>query len=47
VVFGMPKEAVRRGAVEVVLPLYEIAGEVVRRTAAGAVHRLRSCDVTL
>ena len=36
VVFGMPAEAIKRGAVERVLPLDRIAGEVVRLTRAGA-----------
>ncbi len=36
VVFGMPAEAIKRGAVERVLPLDRIAGEVVRLTRVGA-----------
>jgi two-component system chemotaxis response regulator CheB len=35
VVYGMPREAVRRGAVDQVLPLHRIAGEVMRHAAAG------------
>jgi two-component system chemotaxis response regulator CheB len=31
VVFGMPHEAIKRGAVQKVLPLQEIAGEVLRK----------------
>ena len=30
VVFGMPKEAINRGAAEVVVPLSDIAGTVLR-----------------
>ena len=30
VVFGMPQEAIKRGAVDRILPLEEIAGEVLR-----------------
>lgn len=33
VVFGMPKEAIKRGAVDAVRPLGDIAGEVLRKTA--------------
>jgi two-component system chemotaxis response regulator CheB len=30
VVFGMPKEAIKRGAAEKIIPLSEIPGEIVR-----------------
>jgi two-component system chemotaxis response regulator CheB len=30
VVFGMPKEAIARGAAEKVMPLHQIAGEIMR-----------------
>jgi two-component system chemotaxis response regulator CheB len=33
VVFGMPKEAIKRGAAEQVLPLQEIAGAILRHAA--------------
>lgn len=36
VVFGMPKEAIKRGAIDTVLPLDGIAQEIVRFGAAGA-----------
>lgn len=35
VVFGMPKEAIARGAVDVVLPIDRIAGAVLHRAASG------------
>jgi two-component system chemotaxis response regulator CheB len=31
VIFGMPQEAIRRGAVDKVLPLARIAAEIVQR----------------
>ncbi len=34
VVFGMPKEAIARGAVDEVVPLSELAGRILRRIAA-------------
>ncbi len=34
VVFGMPQEAIRRGAVDKVLPLSKIAGEIMQRCSA-------------
>jgi len=30
VVFGMPKEAIKLGAADRVLPLHQIAGEIIR-----------------
>jgi len=40
VVFGMPKEAIKRGGVDVVLPLDDIAGELQRRAGLREVgHR--------
>jgi two-component system, chemotaxis family, protein-glutamate methylesterase/glutaminase len=30
IVFGMPKEAIKLGAVDRVLPLHDIAGEILR-----------------
>jgi two-component system chemotaxis response regulator CheB len=33
IVFGMPREAIRLGAVDHVLPLSRIAGELMARTA--------------
>ncbi|HVW93351.1 MAG TPA: chemotaxis response regulator protein-glutamate methylesterase [Devosia sp.] len=35
VVFGMPKEAIQRGAVDKVLPLGRVAGEIMSRIRAG------------
>ena len=35
VVFGMPKEAIRYGGVDKVLPLDSIAKEVIRKTTGG------------
>ena len=35
VVFGMPKEAIQRGAVQSVLPLHEIAGAVLAWARSG------------
>jgi two-component system chemotaxis response regulator CheB len=32
VVFGMPNEAIKRGAVDAILPLPEIAGSVLAHT---------------
>jgi two-component system chemotaxis response regulator CheB len=43
VVFGMPREAIARGAAHEVLPLGRIAAAVMthlRNTASGAVHRI-------
>jgi len=34
VVFGMPNEAIKRGAADVVLPLPSIAGAILARTRA-------------
>ena len=30
IVFGMPKEAIKLGAAEMVLPLYDVAGAIIR-----------------
>ncbi len=35
IVFGMPQEAIKRGAVEKVLPLDRIAGDILRKTGEG------------
>ena len=41
VVFGMPREAILLGAVELVVPLKRIGGEIVRIISAeGAHHRV-------
>lgn len=43
IVFGMPREAIARGAAHEVLPLGRIAGAVMehlRKTAGGALHRI-------
>ena len=36
VVFGMPREAIRLGAVDHVLPLHRIAGELMAHSGAAA-----------
>ncbi|MEF2074240.1 protein-glutamate methylesterase/protein-glutamine glutaminase [Consotaella aegiceratis] len=42
VVYGMPKEAVERGAARLVLPLTKIGAEVLRQTTKGPQDRLAS-----
>ena len=39
VVFGMPKEAIRRKAVDMVLPLQDIAEEILRHCPVGLEHK--------
>jgi len=41
VVFGMPREAIALGAVDEVLPLGEIAGQVFKRLGAGGMRAMR------
>jgi two-component system chemotaxis response regulator CheB len=41
VVFGMPKEAIALGAVEEILPLGEIAGQVFKRLGAAGMRAMR------
>ena len=41
VVFGMPREAIALGAVQEVLPLGEIAGQVFKRLGAGGMRAMR------
>jgi two-component system, chemotaxis family, protein-glutamate methylesterase/glutaminase len=44
VVFGMPKEAIARGAVDEIAPLPRIAGLVVQRAASAQAHDGRRAD---
>lgn len=39
VVFGMPKEAIRLGAIDVVMPLEDIAGMVTQECRYKVAHR--------
>jgi len=47
VVFGMPREAIRLGAAEVVLPLDQIAGRIERFADASALHPIGVAAGTL